>query len=137
MTYRPGSGVTEQLQRGFLGIAAGIARISRTAIVSVMERSVPTGDEDVSPRTGQVHRASAPGEPPAYGAYARSWRESPAAIAGGVVRAEAYTAATDAEGSLIGVDLEYGTETVEPRPHVRVAIPEIVRESEQLVRRAR
>ena len=115
------------------------ARIVHEEVVAVMEEAPPrTGREYRVPGTKTVYTASAPGEPPAIreGAYRDSWRTTPAIEEGDTVVAVAYTdLRTDDGAHVIGEMLEFGTETMAPRPHVRPAIDAAAARIRELIKR--
>lgn len=112
---------TDVLAERLKPIVGQAARITRDAVVDVIETSVPSGELSRT-AAGVPYRASAPGEPPASptGIYPDSWGTTEPHIDGGRVRS---SAATD---SSVGPELEFGDPgppPIEPRPHARPAIP--------------
>lgn len=94
-----------------------------------------TGHQYRVPGTFTVYTASAPGEPPAVveGRYVSSWKSTPAVRTGTAVEAFAYSDLVTENGEyLIGDLLEHGTVNMEPRPHIRPALPIIQRKVNEL-----
>jgi hypothetical protein len=113
----------------FRGVVRGTERVAERVVTSQLQ--APRGGRTYD-RGTHVHVASAPGEPPApdtgrlvqsvHTAYERP------RLAGRVIESTAYAAG-----------LEFGTERVEPRPHMRPALtgslPDIERDVANEVRR--
>lgn len=88
-----------------------------------------TGLEYPKPDAKGTYTASAPGEPPAVrtGQYANSWQVLPPVVQGDRIYAAAQSDATTESGESLGALLEYGTNKMAPRPHIRPAV-EIVKQ---------
>jgi hypothetical protein len=124
---------TEALARvlGAIGVGGkeGLADVGvelRNAVVRIL--STP-GTGRVYRRRGVLHRASAPGAPPAVdtGKYRSSWT---------------YAVGEDVQGPYVDIGtndirgpmFEYGTRRMRPRPHARVAANEVRSKITQAIR---
>lgn len=77
---------------------------------------------------GEHFRASAPGEAPAQPTlkYRNSWHASSAGRRGRRIVALAFSKAKTSTGESLAAALEYGTERMDPRPHIRKALERAV-----------
>jgi hypothetical protein len=116
-------------------LAGEMAEEVRAEVVRQMEESVPTGRHNKS----HTHTASAPGQPPAIDTrdYIESWKTTEPAIEGNRVTARAYTDLPSGDRkTLRGIYLEFGTDSMEARPHVRPALRKVRPKIKQRVREA-
>lgn len=95
--------------------------------IVVQKLSQPgSGEMYMSSRGGAQHQASAPGEPPAVdtGVYRGSWQWE-------MVDDNAIDIFTSDDR---GPALEYGTSSIEPRPHLRPSVEELIPKIEGIVK---
>lgn len=99
------------------------AEILRDEIQAVMRSSTPSG------RMYGSHQASAPGQPPAIdtAAYIDSWKVDPAQLRRTQVSAAVYSdfRVEGTKSWILAMLLEYGTDRMLPRPHIRVALANV------------
>lgn len=128
MTVRMNSSaIAERLRKAATKALVQSTELVRTEAVRLILDTPKTGH--TYRRRGTEHQASAPGEPPASdtGRLVNGIRTEYDfnTMTGKVVSGEAY-----------GAHLEYGTQTIEPRPFLRPALVNKRQEIEQIVRSA-
>lgn len=97
-----------------------MTQLAASALVPVLTQAAEIGRDEIRRLIRVQDEPSLPGEPPASrGRYVNAWRASKARVYDNAVVAYIFNEARFSDDSSMVEGLEFGTERIRPRPHVR------------------